>query len=54
MLRALTELLTARFHEIRRETPIWPLFNDPNYERDRIQWPNYLAKPLPRKTSTAQ
>src|SRR5262249_11903077 len=50
-LRAMVGLLTARFHEIRDETPTWPLFDDPGYERDRIKWPDYVAKPLPRPAS---
>lgn len=45
-LREMTTLLTAQYEEIRRETPVWPLFNDPGYERDRIKWPDYIAKPL--------
>jgi arylsulfatase A len=44
-LRELAGLLSSQFAEIRRETPIWPLFNDPGYERDRIEWPNYVAEP---------
>ncbi len=35
------------FHEIQRETPVWPLFNDPGYEQKRIVWPDYVARPLP-------
>jgi arylsulfatase A len=53
-LRELTDLLTARFHEIRRETIVWPLFDDPNYERDRIKWPDYLAQPLPKQTARSR
>lgn len=45
-LREMSALLSAQFHEIRRETPVWPVFTDPAYERDRIKWPDYVAKPL--------
>lgn len=44
-LRAMTALLQAQYAEIRRETPIWPLFQDPGYEQQRIVWPDYVARP---------
>ncbi|HEX4131533.1 MAG TPA: sulfatase-like hydrolase/transferase [Pirellulales bacterium] len=45
-LRALAEMLAACYHEIRDETPAWPVFDDPGYEKQRIVWPDHLAKPL--------
>jgi arylsulfatase A len=45
-LRELTALVTARFEEVQRDTPVWPVWEDPRYEQGRIEWPDYVAKPL--------
>lgn len=44
-LREMAALLQARYAEIRRETPVWPIFDDPGYEQQRIVWPDYVARP---------
>jgi hypothetical protein len=45
-LRELTALVTARFEEVQRESPVWPVWEDPRYEQGRIEWPDYVARPL--------
>jgi arylsulfatase A len=45
-LATMKALLLDYFYEIQRETPVWPVFTDPGYERERIVWPDYTAKPL--------
>lgn len=41
--------LIETFHRgVREDAPRWPLFEDPGYERQRIEWPGYQAKPLPK------
>jgi arylsulfatase A len=47
-LAELKGILTKFHAQVRTEGPIWPAFDDPAYEQRVIQWPNYLAKPLPR------
>ncbi|HWB00163.1 MAG TPA: sulfatase-like hydrolase/transferase [Pirellulales bacterium] len=38
--------LEPQFADVQREAPVWPEWQDPGYERQRINWPDYLAKPL--------
>jgi arylsulfatase A len=47
-LAELRELLVARFREVQRESPVWPEWEFPRYEGGRIEWPDYIAKPLPQ------
>jgi len=44
-LAELKALLTARYHDVRADMPVWPVWDDPGYERDRIAWPDYVAPP---------
>jgi arylsulfatase A len=48
-LASMTAALKEYFYDVRRETPTWPLWDDAKYEGERIEWPAYFAKPLPRK-----
>jgi arylsulfatase A len=47
-LAELRELLVARFREVQGETPLWPAWEFPRFEGGRIEWPDYIAKPLPQ------
>lgn len=47
-LAELRELLVSQFREVQRETPVWPAWEFPRYEAGRIEWPDYVAKPLPQ------
>ncbi len=41
------KMLLAAFHRgIREDAPRWPAWEDPGYERTRIEWPDYQALPL--------
>jgi hypothetical protein len=48
-LASMTAALKEYFYDVRRETPTWPLWDNPNYEGDRIEWPAYFARPLPKR-----
>jgi len=37
-LRRMSELLVKVFHEVRNESPVWPAWTCPPFERDRIRW----------------
>lgn len=37
-LRAMARLLVDTFHEVRHESPVWPAWTAPSYERDHIRW----------------
>jgi arylsulfatase A len=40
----------AEYHaSVQADAPVWPPFDDPGYEKHRIEWPSYRAKPLPGK-----
>lgn len=43
---ALKAALLAYHAGVGAEAPIWPDFQDPRYEQQVIQWPDYKAKPL--------
>lgn len=45
-LAELSAVLKQMYHEVRDETPIWPVWKWPRYEGKRIQWPDYTARPL--------
>jgi arylsulfatase A len=47
----LAALLRAKYREVRAEAPVWPVWDDPGYEQQRIEWPEYVAptRPAPRK-----
>jgi arylsulfatase A len=47
-LEALKGSMQKIHDSVRAEAPLWPDFNDPRYEQLRIEWPDYVAKPLPR------
>ncbi len=42
-LATMRSSLIKAFHDVRRETPVWPRFQDPGYEAPRIHWPDYTA-----------
>ncbi|HVX64049.1 MAG TPA: sulfatase/phosphatase domain-containing protein, partial [Pirellulales bacterium] len=42
----LSAVMKQMYHEVRDETPIWPVWKWPRYEGKRIQWPDYTARPL--------
>jgi arylsulfatase A len=46
-LAELSGVLRKMYAEVQRETPTWPDWKFPGYEGKRIQWPDYVAKPLP-------
>ncbi|MCB1206176.1 MAG: hypothetical protein KDN18_18085, partial [Verrucomicrobiae bacterium] len=35
--------LVAKFEEVRSESPVWPEWEFPRYEGQRIEWPPYKA-----------
>ncbi len=37
------ERLLKKYHEVRDESPEWPLWEFPRYEALRIEWPAYQA-----------
>ena len=50
-LAELKAALIAYHATVQVDAPVWPPFDDPRYEDARIEWPAYLAKPLPGKTA---
>jgi arylsulfatase A len=40
-LAELKRELQALYHQVRDESPIWPVWESPNYEGQRIEWPAY-------------
>ena len=45
-MAAMQRVLESMHESVRQESPIWPHFEDPRYEQLRIEWPEYVAKPL--------
>lgn len=35
--------IMALYHEVREESPVWPVWEFPGYEGKRIEWPEYKA-----------
>lgn len=42
-LGEMRDRLVAKFEEVRRESPVWPEWEFPRYEGQRIEWPSYKA-----------
>ncbi|MBI4622030.1 MAG: sulfatase-like hydrolase/transferase [Verrucomicrobia bacterium] len=45
-LAELRKNMEAIHADVRAEGPVWPPFVDPRYEQLRIEWPDYVARPL--------
>lgn len=45
-LAELKRKLMAIHSSVQADAPSWPPFDDPRLEQDRIEWPEYRAKPL--------
>lgn len=43
-LAELTAVMQAIYHDVRDESPIWPAWEWPRWESQRIEWPDY-ARP---------
>lgn len=43
-LAQMTARMTALYHEVRAECPVWPAWTWSRYESQRIEWPDYGAR----------
>lgn len=43
------ETLVKLYHEVREESPVWPEWEWPRFESERIEWPKYKAMIRPPK-----
>lgn len=43
---SMRQVLIARYKEVQKESPIWPEWEFPRYEAQRIQWPSYRGSKL--------
>jgi arylsulfatase A len=44
-LGKMSELLRKLYHDVRAESPTWPVWEWPRYEGERIEWPAYRKLP---------
>lgn len=42
-LKQMVAALETMYRQVQAEAPVWPVWDDPKYETERIQWPDYVA-----------
>ena len=50
-LEQLVEQLRVVYAGVQAESPVWPAWESPRYEAQRIEWPSYRKRPATRAKS---
>jgi hypothetical protein len=48
-LKEMAAALEAMYRQVQAEGPVWPVWQDPRYENQRIEWPDYVAPVIERR-----